>query len=272
MGKTRKLVVADESITVQKLVHLTFANSDYDVVIASDGYDALTKTKALKPDLLLADLHLRQMDGATLCSTVRLDSSLTRVKVILLRPIDKKEAPGAIEVEDCRADEILNKPFEGKVLYELVNRLMHEDESTLVKPKPGVVPAPAVIHTPVPAASAPVSTPAPVSAPKDLTSKLSAIAAEVVGGALDGGAAGALDENTAEVAPVDFEHPVKLETAKKKLKSPFSQGASTESSSELSSELAESVIREWVEKNLPAIAERIVKEEISKLAGSTSFS
>jgi CheY-like chemotaxis protein len=49
--KKLKIVVVDESIAVQKLVHLTFADTDLEVIVALDGYDVMQKVKSPIPEI-----------------------------------------------------------------------------------------------------------------------------------------------------------------------------------------------------------------------------
>ncbi|HEY6104503.1 MAG TPA: response regulator, partial [Anaeromyxobacteraceae bacterium] len=51
----KNLLLADDSITIQKVVGITFATEDYRVTSVDNGEDALAKARAMKPDVILAD-------------------------------------------------------------------------------------------------------------------------------------------------------------------------------------------------------------------------
>jgi CheY-like chemotaxis protein len=55
MPKT--LLLADDSVTIQKVVGITFANEDVELVTAPNGDDALRRARDLKPDLVMADVR-----------------------------------------------------------------------------------------------------------------------------------------------------------------------------------------------------------------------
>jgi CheY-like chemotaxis protein len=130
-SKKKKILIADESITIQKLVNLTFADRSVEVITASDGPDAMIKVKRLQPDIVLADAHLRQVDGVELCENIRADTKLRTIFVVLLKGHVDKEFEKRIET--VRFDEIISKPFDSKVLAEVVDRFLMDEESTVVK-------------------------------------------------------------------------------------------------------------------------------------------
>ena len=61
MPKT--LLLADDSVTIQKVVGITFANEDVELVTVDNGDDALARARVLKPDIVLADVSMPGLDG-----------------------------------------------------------------------------------------------------------------------------------------------------------------------------------------------------------------
>ncbi|MBW6513000.1 MAG: response regulator [Desulfuromonadaceae bacterium] len=151
MGK--KLLLADDSITIQKVVGITFAHEDYVLTIVDNGDDALQKAQADRPDLILADVYMPGKNGYELCSAIKQDPSLAGVPVLLLagtfEPFDEGKAKA------CGADAWIPKPFESQALIDQVEALL---SAAPVAPAP-VAPAPVA---PAPVAPAPVA-PAPVA-------------------------------------------------------------------------------------------------------------
>ena len=106
----RKLLLADDSITIQKVVALTFADEGVEVVTASDGHEAIEKLNESPPDIVLADAFMPVLNGYEVCEHIKQDPKLKHIPVMLLvgsfEPFDESEA------RRVGADEILTKPFQ----------------------------------------------------------------------------------------------------------------------------------------------------------------
>jgi len=115
----RKLLLADDSITIQKVVELVLAEEDFEIKSVSNGEDALNILSSFKPDIVLADIEMPKVNGYQLCDNIKKDPKLSHVPVILLagafEPIDEELA---IEV---RADDSVIKPFESQELISKIN-------------------------------------------------------------------------------------------------------------------------------------------------------
>jgi len=218
--RKRRILVADESITIQKLVHLGLASSQFEVIACSDGQDAYLKVKSLKPDLVLADCNLRHLDGFDLVEKIRNDSTLTSVKTILLKGTIPKNKEARLK--NVVTDEILTKPFDTKMLLDLVHKWVLDEEST------------------------------PVAATDRQNSRSHTDES--------------LDEDTAEVRPSEFKHPVKStgDAETTHTANPLPIAASAPSPVQMEKWVREEVTQ-WLDKNLPKLAEGLIKEEIQKL-------
>ncbi|MFL6227773.1 MAG: PleD family two-component system response regulator [Pyrinomonadaceae bacterium] len=115
----RKLLLADDSPTVQKVVSLTFDDEGFQVVTVGTGEQALAELARDVPDVVLADVHMPAPDGYELCARIKRDERTRGVPVMLLvgafEPFDEAEA------RKCGADEVLTKPFQS--IRELVNKV-----------------------------------------------------------------------------------------------------------------------------------------------------
>jgi CheY-like chemotaxis protein len=118
MSKT--ILLADDSLTIQKVVELTFMEEDFDVVSVSDGDHALAKLEELIPALVIADVHMPGASGYEVCSQVK--ALHPRVPVLLLvgtfETFDEEEASAA------GADSHLKKPFDSQELLQIVEGLV----------------------------------------------------------------------------------------------------------------------------------------------------
>lgn len=130
MGNT--ILLADKSITIQKIVELTFADEDYVIRCVNDGHSALETIPQLQPDIILADIGLPGLSGYDLCNTLRTDSSystFSKIPVILLAGIyetmDEERARQVEErVKSVGANAYLSKPFDSQLLTEKVKEFL----------------------------------------------------------------------------------------------------------------------------------------------------
>lgn len=115
----RKLLLADDSITIQKVVNLTFADEGIEVITVGDGDAAMQKFVADTPDLVMADVNMPGVDGYRICEMIKQDDETKHIPVILLvgsfEPFDEEEA------RRVGADDYLTKPFQS--IRQLVNKV-----------------------------------------------------------------------------------------------------------------------------------------------------
>jgi CheY-like chemotaxis protein len=106
----RKLLLADDSITIQKVVALTFADEGVEVVTVSNGHEAIERLKEVTPDVVLADVFMPEINGYEVCRHIKQNAKLQHIPVMLLvgsfEPFDEAEA------RRVGADDILTKPFQ----------------------------------------------------------------------------------------------------------------------------------------------------------------
>ncbi len=77
-----KLLVADDSVTVQKVVDLTFSDEGCTVIAVSDGRGALEEIERSPPDIVLADVTMPGVNGYELCARIKRDERLRHIPVI----------------------------------------------------------------------------------------------------------------------------------------------------------------------------------------------
>ena len=119
---SKKLLLADDSVTIQKVVQITFAHEDYELTITDNGDTAFEKARELQPDLVLADVYMPGKNGYELCTALKQDPALRTVPVLLLagsfEPFDEGKAMAV------KADGWLEKPFESQSLIDKVAELL----------------------------------------------------------------------------------------------------------------------------------------------------
>lgn len=104
-----KLLLADDSVTIRKVVELTFADEGVDVSTAGDAETAMQKFVDIQPDIVLVDVGLEGTSGYQICEMIKADDATRDIPVLLLvgsfEPFDQDEA------ERVGADGFLTKPF-----------------------------------------------------------------------------------------------------------------------------------------------------------------
>ena len=94
MGK--KILLADDSITIQKVIELTFSDEDFDVVTVGNGRLALEKLPEVRPDIVLCDIIMPEKDGYEVCEHIKTNPTYAHVPVLLLtgafEPFDQERA------------------------------------------------------------------------------------------------------------------------------------------------------------------------------------
>jgi CheY-like chemotaxis protein len=117
---TRTILLADDSVTIQKVIELTFMDDDYRVIAASNGDEALVKLEHGRPDIVIADIHMPGTNGYGVAKKAK--ERWPGVPVLLLvgtfEPFDEAEA------QACGADGHMKKPFDSQELQRRVEELV----------------------------------------------------------------------------------------------------------------------------------------------------
>ncbi len=117
MSKT--ILLADDSVTIQKVIELTFMDQDWEVVSVSNGDDAIARIEDGVGGLVIADVHMPGASGFDVARRSK-DRDLG-VPVLLL--VGTFEPFEEAEYEASGADAYLKKPFDSQELLELVEEL-----------------------------------------------------------------------------------------------------------------------------------------------------
>jgi len=133
----RRILLADDSVTIQKVIELTFMDEDYEVRAVSNGDEALALLPEVKPEFVIADVHMPGANGYEVCR--RSKQLRADVPVLLLvgtfEPFDENEA------RSCGADSFLKKPFDSQELLQRVQELLASKAPVTPPPAPPELPA-----------------------------------------------------------------------------------------------------------------------------------
>src|SRR5919206_1481423 len=118
----RTLLLADDSVTIQRVIELTFADEDVKVIAVSDGDQAIARLEASPPDIVLADIGMPGKNGYEVAQYIRQSPKLSHIPVVLLtgafEPVDQAR------VTEAGCDGVLAKPFEPQLVIGRVKELL----------------------------------------------------------------------------------------------------------------------------------------------------
>jgi CheY-like chemotaxis protein len=147
-----KILLADDSITIQKVVGIIFGGEEYSLTVVDNGKAAVEKAREINPDVLLIDALMPGMSGYEVCEAVRATPSISAKPILLLtgsfEPFDEDKA------KSCGADDFLSKPFESQQIVVKVKELIELGSSRGAAPAAAATPEPESLVPPlVPEAS-----------------------------------------------------------------------------------------------------------------------
>ncbi len=156
-----KILLADKSITIQKVVEMLFSGREYEVLCVSDGEAALSETSRAVPDVVLADVDLPRIDGYSLAARMKQIPALSQTPVILMMSRDDvyNDAKG----RESGIVDYIAKPFESQDLIGKVKTAIAsarhaepapvEPTAAISPPKPPQVPIQPAAQAPSPGAT-----------------------------------------------------------------------------------------------------------------------
>jgi CheY-like chemotaxis protein len=119
---SQTLLLADDSVTIQRVIELTFADEPITVVAVSDGDQAIDRIEAEPPDIVLVDIGMPGRTGYEVAQHIKESPRLRHIPVLLLtgafEPVDQARAAAA------RCDGVLAKPFEPHLVIGRVKELL----------------------------------------------------------------------------------------------------------------------------------------------------
>lgn len=117
-GRRRVLVVDDDDAIVDMFTELLERDGRFEYRTATTGYEAGIITEQFRPDVLLLDFKLPDINGTGVCRTVRANPALAHMKIIVVSGVaDPDEIK---ELMSCGANEFIRKPFD---ITEVIDRI-----------------------------------------------------------------------------------------------------------------------------------------------------
>ena len=114
-GRRKALIVDDDEELVELIRDVFDADGRFDVRVANNGFDAGMMVKEYKPDIIVLDVMLPDINGKEVCQRVRSDSTLDDVRIICISGM--VEADKIDDLKEAGADDFMQKPFEVDSLF-----------------------------------------------------------------------------------------------------------------------------------------------------------
>jgi DNA-binding response OmpR family regulator len=120
--KKRRVLVADDDAGLRRLIGTTLGSSDFELLQAADGEEALRVARETHPSLVLLDVNMPRLDGFSVCEQLKSDPHTAGIKIVLLtaRGTDSDRLRG----REAGADDYFIKPFSPVQLLNKVYALL----------------------------------------------------------------------------------------------------------------------------------------------------
>ncbi|MEM7000554.1 MAG: twitching motility response regulator PilG [Pseudomonadota bacterium] len=118
-----KVLVIDDSKTIRRSAENLLTKEGYDVITATDGFDALAKIADSRPEIIFVDIMMPRLDGYQTCALIKNNSEFKATPVVMLSSKDGlfDKAKGRI----VGSDQYITKPFSRDELLGTIKTLVH---------------------------------------------------------------------------------------------------------------------------------------------------
>lgn len=126
-GKVKVLIVDDDAEIIELMVDVLSRDGRFEIRTASSGYDAGLQTEQFRPDVIILDYMLPDVNGNIVCRTIKSNPDFESIKIIIVSGVANPDE--VQELLDAGAIDFLKKPFN---IAELVNRILEAAGKELV--------------------------------------------------------------------------------------------------------------------------------------------
>ena len=118
----KSILIVDDDQDIRDLLSYNLQKSGYSVNEAINGFDCLKKIKLIKPDLILLDIMMPDMDGIEVCQKIKLDPKNRDILICFLTA--RGEDYSQIAALEVGGDDYVTKPIKPKVLISRINAIL----------------------------------------------------------------------------------------------------------------------------------------------------
>lgn len=127
MAPKAKIMVVEDNLDEAKLIKMVLEGEGYEAVCAFNGKEALEKLESEKPNLIVLDVMMPEMDGFSFCSEIRSSPKNINIPVIMLTGVAKRIHDTKYPLDGimrAEVDEYLEKPIKPEDLLQAIARLL----------------------------------------------------------------------------------------------------------------------------------------------------
>jgi DNA-binding response OmpR family regulator len=117
-----KILVIDDEPQITEIIDAFLSNAGHQVIAANAAKQGLKKAKEIKPDVILLDIMMPEMDGYAICNELKNDPATARIPVVFLTGKDRNDDMG--RSFKVGGDMFIKKPFSCERLLEIVNIIL----------------------------------------------------------------------------------------------------------------------------------------------------
>ena len=119
----KKILVADDEDNFLVLIKKILTNAGFEVAVATNGKEVLERIPEVRPDLIVLDINMPELDGFSVCEKVRQsENEFTNIPIIFLTV--RKRGEDKVEGLNLGSDDYITKPFDPEELVERINRVL----------------------------------------------------------------------------------------------------------------------------------------------------
>ena len=137
LAPAKKILIVDDEPDILEFLQYNLKKEGYEVVTAADGKQALEVAESTKPNLIILDIMMPELDGVETCRALRANKAFAETPIAFLTARD--EDFSQITALDVGGDDYITKPIKPRVLISRINALLrrstrlNEDESLSIK-------------------------------------------------------------------------------------------------------------------------------------------
>jgi excisionase family DNA binding protein len=129
-GRRKVLLVDDDTELVEVMTKFLEEDGRFEVKIATTGFDAGMLVKEYRPDMLVLDVMLPDINGKEVCQRVRADSTMEDVRILCISGMIEED-----KIQDLRlagADDFMHKPFDAEMLIDRMCKMLDMETAEAV--------------------------------------------------------------------------------------------------------------------------------------------
>jgi two-component system, chemotaxis family, chemotaxis protein CheY len=126
MANPLKILIVEDTLDTRELLHYYFTNAGYSVSTAVDGQEGLYMVKTEKPDLIITDVSMPNMNGTEMIRHIRSDGEIAHIPILVFTAVSSSTEE---ELSRAGANRVFHKPFDFNELQKIVRGLPRQSDN-----------------------------------------------------------------------------------------------------------------------------------------------